>query len=153
MEPGTVVFLSLVGLLGLGLLWFHVIRPMLEAFGILGTGEYSVTNEAPIVSSVYVAPPPLIVADEQTDEQTDVGPSALQAAINAKQIDVIRDLIIDILVSEGADVDTVRQSVKGDGGVIGAKVAAARERLGITPPARKILTRDNGGPVREMAFD
>lgn len=145
MEPGTVVFLGLVALLGFGLLWFHVLRPMLEDFGLLKPGEYSVSRVI-VMSSAAVDP------GEQTDMQTDIGPSALEAAVKAKQIDVIRDLLIDTLVCAGADVDTVRQSVKGDGGVIGAKVAAARQRLGIDPPARKLSVRDNGEPVREIPF-
>lgn len=41
MDPILVIFLGLVALLGIGLLWFRAIRPMLEAFGVLEAGEYS----------------------------------------------------------------------------------------------------------------
>ena len=104
------------------------------------------------VSSVSVLSSSSQVPDMQTDKQTNIGLSAIQAAIQAKQIDVIKGIIIDTLVREGANTDIVRQTIKGDTAALDAKVGEARERLGISPPERKLNVRDNGGPVREIAF-
>lgn len=145
------VSLTICSLLGL---WIYLGTPendgeptRWERFRAWFTNRYAVSN----MSSVYVTPVDNIEADEQTDEQTDLRLSVLEAAVTAKQIDVIRDLLIDTLVCAGADVDTVRQSVKGDGGVIGTKVADARQRLGISLPSRKLTVSDNG-KKREIAF-
>lgn len=151
MEPGLIVVVSLVGLLGFGLFWFHVLRPMLEAFGILGAGEYTVSSVEYEVSKVYVTPVTPVEADEQTDEQTDVGPSALGLAIQKKQLDVIRALLIDTLIGEGADVALVRSLLKGSNDAIGSEVAASRQRFGITLSERTLMVSDNG-QKREIAF-
>lgn len=157
MEPGLVIFLSLVALSGLGLLWFHVLRPMLEAFGVLPVGEYSVSNVFTAIdedhervstekaSNVSVNSIEDDATDEQTDEQTDVGPSALSEAINERRLNIVRALIIDTLVQDGADVALVRSLLKGDNATIGTEVAESRERLGIKGNGRLILVRDSNG--------
>lgn len=103
------------------------------------------------LSSVFITSSDEIEADEQTDAQTDVGASALAAAISAKKIDVIKELMIDTLVADGADVAIVRLVVKGDNATVGAAVAASRERLGISLPERTLKVRDGVGE-REIAF-
>lgn len=107
---------------------------------------------APKASNIYVASNTDEEPGRRTDARTDVGPSALRQAIETKDIDIIREVIIDSLVSEGADVAFIRSILKGSNDAIGAEVAAARERLGISLPERKLLVRDNGEPAREIAF-
>lgn len=113
---------------------------------------FAAVRYADSVSSVSAMSSEDFEADERTDGRTDIGPSALGLAIKNKQVDVIRSVIIDTLIDEGADVALVRSLLKGSNDAIGAEVAASRQRLGITPSERMLIVRDSGKPEREIAF-
>lgn len=147
MEPGTLIFLCLVGFLGFGLLWFHALRPMLEAFGLLGAGEYTVSSVS-IMSNGNISADE--EADEQTNNQTDEG-SAIYDAIAYLQVDRTRIAIIDTLVRAEWSVDMIRKHLKGDTTIVTAEIAEAKRRLGITLSERTLTVSDNG-QKREIAF-
>lgn len=103
----------------------------------------------------YVVPDEVdLEADEQTDGQTDPV-SAQYDAIGRLSVDRTRGAVIDVLVRAGWDVGRIRGVLKGDNGVIGAEVAAARQRLGLDTPTRTITVseRVDGKPqTREVAL-
>lgn len=103
-------------------------------------------------SSVSVEPHPYADADERTDERTDGGSSALEAAIATRQLDVIKRAIIDSLLLSGADVEIVRKVIKGENAALGVEVAEAKQRLGIEEPPRMLKVSDAHGP-RMIPFD
>jgi hypothetical protein len=87
---------------------------------------------------------------DQTDQQTDpVFP--LTDAAKRVQLDRTRTAVVELLVLADWNVGQIRGLLKGDSGAIGAEVAAARERLGLAPPAPATLrVRENGGPPRDI---
>lgn len=115
------------------------------------TSRYIVRTDEAQVSSVPVLSSDEAETKKRTDGRTDVGPSALGIAIKNRRLDVIREVIIDTLIQDGADVELVRKLLKGSNDAIGQEVAASRDRLGITPPERKLMVRDETGE-REIAF-
>lgn len=71
----------------------------------------------------------------QTDEQTDRVSEADQWLARI-ELDKTKTTLIELLVYSGWDVSQVRSVLKGDNGVLGAEVEAARQRLGIEPPPK-----------------
>lgn len=90
---------------------------------------------------------------DKTDGQTDAVSTADQW-MDRLEVDRTRAALIELMVYSGWTVGEVRNVVKGDNGVIGAEVEAARKRLGIAPePPRTLTVRDEHGarviPFRE----
>jgi hypothetical protein len=70
----------------------------------------------------------------RTDGQTDRVSEADQWLAKI-EVDKTKTALIELLVYSGWDVSQIRTVVKGDNGVLGNEVEAARQRLGIEAPA------------------
>lgn len=68
--------------------------------------------------------------DGQTDEQTRPDPW-----IERLQLDRSKQALIELLVYSDWDVSQIRGVIKGDNGVLGQEIEAARQRLGKQPSA------------------
>lgn len=140
------IFAILVTIVIVGWLWFYIVRPILEGFGVVRPVES--VNSSQDVKSRPAAP---IIADEP-DRQTD-RPSVSEDNLEVPrlQLDKTKAAIIEVLVYNGWQAGEIRSIIKGDNGVIGTEVEAARKRLGIDPPERTLKVRD-GNRERVIPF-
>jgi hypothetical protein len=122
-----------------GVLWFHIVRPILEDFGIIRDAEPVNDYQEP---TVVMSPAPVQTA--QTDGQTDYVSEA-DRWLDRLEVDRTKTAVIELMVYSGWTVGDVRAVVKGDNAAIGAEVAAARERLGMSEPPRPLRVRDETG--------
>lgn len=93
MEPGLLIFLSLVGFAGFGVLWFYVLEPALTGLGVLRpaaddteTVNYSATT-APVVMSNDGTPHPDVLPVVPTDGRaSDAGRTEPQPSYTQQQL-------------------------------------------------------------------
>lgn len=139
------LFSVLVTILIAGFIWFYIVRPILEDYGILSPRDvsyYRADNPAEIRvmsrSEVQTA------QTDKTDRQTDAV-SVADEWMDRIEVDRTKTALIELLVYSGWGVGEIRGVVKGDSGAIGAEIEAAKQRLGISPdPPRVLRVRDNG---------
>lgn len=140
------IFAIAVTIVIAGWLWFYIVRPILEDFGLIEPRE-SVNTSQDIMSLA----PPAPMADD-TDRQTDrPSVSADNLEVPRLQLDRTKTTLIEVLVYNGWQVGEIRSTIKGDNGAIGTEVDAARKRLGIDAPERTLRVRD-GRSERVISF-
>lgn len=110
----------------LGWLWFYIVRPILEDFGIIR--EQESVKPYQLVMSNEEAPP---LPDKQTDGADRPSVSEDNLEVPRLQLDRTKATVIELMVYNGWQVGEIRAVIKGDNGAIGAEVEAARKRLGI----------------------
>jgi len=147
----AILFSGGVAFLAIGLLWFYVLRPILEDFGIIVVSDY---EEAPVAQQrVMSTPKSTFVQTDKTDRQTDPVFEG-DPWLERMKVDRTKTAIIELLVYSGWGVGEIRSMLKGDTGALGVEIEAARKRLGIAPePPRMIAVRDNGAPPRNIPMD
>lgn len=134
------LFLAAVSIVIAGWLWFYVVRPILEDFGIIRDAETVNTSQ-----QVVPRAPEARSADD-TDRRTDrPSVSADNLEVPRLRLDRTKAAVIEVLVYNGWATGEIRTVLKGDNGPIGAEVDAARKRLGIEPPDRTLKVRDASG--------
>jgi hypothetical protein len=142
MDPVTLAFVSLVGFLGLGLLWFRVVRPILADLGLFGgeQADETVKHYTLPPARDYVAPHPAPLPKTPTDlgpSAVPVRPSVLSAPIgavvDALTVDRTRAAIVRVLVAQGWSTAEIRDRLVGANDAIGDEVKAARIALGLEP--------------------
>lgn len=130
----AVVFSVAVTVVIAGFLWFYIVRPILEDYGII----------APRAVSYYQVDDPATVRvmsrqEEQTVKQTkQTAQTDADLWMGRVQVDRTKTALIELLVYSGWNVGEIRALLKGDSGVLGQEIDSARKRLGITPPAPHI---------------
>lgn len=140
------IFAIAVTIVIAGWLWFYIVRPILEDFGLIEPRE-SVNTSQDIMSLA----PPAPMADD-TDRQTDrPSVSADNLEVPRLQLHTTKTTLIEVLVYNGWQVGEIRSTIKGDNGAIGTEVDAARKRLGIDAPERTLRVRD-GRSERVISF-
>jgi hypothetical protein len=103
-------------------------------------------------SQVAAPPDPAQTSRQtQTDQQTDYGSEA-DGWLDRLEVDRTKTALIELLVYSGWEVGQIRGVLKGDNGVIGAEIEAARQRLGISLPPRVLHVRDEKGE-REILME
>lgn len=130
------VFAACVVIVTAGVIWFHIVRPILADFGVIGMdeGNASTVKHSQIVMS---PPAPPVPPDKQTDEpdrRADAALSGDPKRCPALQLDRTKAGLIAILVYNEWTVSEIRNLLKGDNTVISQEVADARQRLGLEPP-------------------
>ena len=125
------VFAACVVIVAAGVAWFHIVRPILEDFGVIGVseGNANTVNRSQIVMS---PPVPLTTPDKQpdgpdrqTDKQTDAVSVGDQWLARLK-VDKTRAAWIGLMLYIGYSVGDIRGLLKGDNVTIGAEIQAAR---------------------------
>jgi len=87
---------------------------------------------------------------DQTDRQTDE-PSAADRWMDRLEVDKTKTALIELLVYSGWGVGEIRSILKGDSGVLGTEIDAARKRLGIAATAAYV-TPVAGRPADPRLF-
>lgn len=141
------VFAILVTIVIAGWLWFYIVRPIFEDFGVVRPFEGVKSSDVVMWSA-----PVSVVADEQTDEADRPSVSEDNLEVPRLRLDRTKTTIIDVLVYNGWQTGEIRAALKGDNGVIGTEVEAARKRLGIDMPERTLRVRD-GNRERVIPFN
>lgn len=134
------VFAICVSIVILGWLWFYIVRPILEDFGIIRAPD-DVNNNQPVMSPDE----PAQQQTDQTDNADRPSVSADQLRVPRLQLDRTKTAVIEVLVYNGWGVGEIRAVLKGDNGATGIEVEAARKRLGIELPERTLRVRDEAG--------
>ncbi len=80
----------------------------------------------------------------QTDKQTD-HVSEADVWLDRLEVDRTKTALIELLVYSGWEVGQIRGVLKGDNGVLGTEIEAAKIRLGMTDPPRQLRVRDETG--------
>lgn len=95
----------------------------------------------------YLVTPPVEPpkADEQTDRADRPSVSVDDLHVERLQLDKTKVAVIEVLVYNGWGTGEIRSMLKGDNGVTGTEVEAARKRLGIDPPERTMKVKDEKG--------
>ena len=143
-----------VFVLMIGAVWFFIARPILEDYGVLAPRADSaatVNHSQPLMST----PASFLAQTNQTD-QTDESDDAVSEAdrwLDRLEVDRSRTAIIELMVYSGWNTSQVRAVLKGDSGMVGAEVEAAKIKLGIAPEPRLLKVRDNGANERVIPFD
>jgi hypothetical protein len=81
--------------------------------------------------------------DRTDDRQTMV--SEAEILLNRTELDRTRLAWVTLMVYKGYSVGEIRGLLKGDNGVIGTEIEAARQRLGIVGEPRHLRVRDDQG--------
>jgi hypothetical protein len=118
------LFAIAVSIIIAGVLWFHVVRPILEDFGVI-----RVNSSEPVMSRPLAAALP-----DQPDRPADrLSVSAAIEKLPRLQLDKTREALIDELLTLGWTMTDLRREgiLRGDNTKISAEVEAARQRLGI----------------------
>lgn len=129
---GATLFAIVVSIIIAGWLWFYVVRPILEDYGVIRATED--VNDSYVVTSRPLPPP----APDQTDRQADrLSVSAEIEKPPRLQLDKTREALIEELLTLGWTMTDFRreQIFRGDNNKISAEVEAARKRLGIETEA------------------
>jgi hypothetical protein len=149
-----VTFSVLVLLVGVGFLWFYVVRPILEDYNIIApriVNDYQIEQPQPI--RVMSRENEQTSRQTETDRQTDLV-SVGDEWMDRIEVDRTKTAIIELLVYSGWDVGQIRSVVKGDNGAIGLEVEAAKQRLGMSPdPPRMLRVNDNGSGERLIPME
>lgn len=126
-----------------GFLWFYVVRPILEDYGLIRVDdEVESVNTSQTIMSLQE---PATRQTDQTDDTDRPSVSADDLSAPRLQLDRTKQALIEVMVYNGWNVGEIRAAVKGDNGAIGAEVDAARKKLGIDAPERVIRVRDEKG--------
>jgi len=158
------LFMWLVAFVIVGFLWFWIVRPILEDWGVIGPyvpprydpeTKQIVKDFAP---TMHAAANDMSTPAQRTatdgDGRTDGRPvSAPNPWMERLQVDRTRAAVIELLVYSGWRVEQIRTIVKGENGAIGSEVDAARQRLGVDEPARVILVSKRGGEPTPLPMD
>jgi hypothetical protein len=137
------LFMIAASIVTIGWLWFYVARPILEDFGIIRVDDAAESvNHSQDVMSHPATPAPAQTTDRQADRPS---VSADDLSAPRLQLDRTKQALIEVMVYNGWGAGEIRAVIKGDNGVIGAEVDAARKKLGIEPPDRVIRVRDEKG--------
>lgn len=104
-----------------------------------------VMQPAPLPVLIMSREKPQTAADQQTDRADRPSVSADSLEVPRLQLDKTKTAIIELLVYNGWQAGEIRSVLKGDNGVIGTEVEAARKRLGIDLPERTLKVRDEKG--------
>jgi hypothetical protein len=125
--------------IGLGGFCFGELRRL---FLVEGVSDYvaGTAAQTPVMSP---APQPIMQTD-QTDRQTDQV-SVADQWLDRMELDRTRTTMIELMVYSGWKVGEIRAVLKGDNGVIGTEIEAARQRLGIVDEPRQLRVRDDQG--------
>ena len=152
----TQLFLLCVSIGTVALLWARVIAPMLHAFGVrhwsLDILHAELDNQAPQRDYVQSeAPQPEQTARRtQTDGLSDAPHWLQMDGSDIRQLNIppgSRALLIETLVVAGWSVGQIRAAIKGDNGIIGEEVAAARAKHNIRG---RTITVTESGKLREI---
>ena len=158
------LFAAFVAIVIAGWLWFYVVRPILEDYGVMCASPMphydpetkQLVNRYQDDGDDYVEPAPQTAQTDrrQTDRQTDRQPVSTPSESPSRlQLDRTRTAVIEELLTHGWNVGEIRSVVKGDNGTIGAEIDAARQRLGIDVEPRTIPVKERGGDTRYVALD
>jgi hypothetical protein len=136
------LFSIAVTIIIVGWLWFFVVRPILEDWGVV-RAEATVNHSQEVMSHQD--------DDDYADKADRLADRPSVSADNLEvprlQLDRTRAAVIEELLTHGWTVADLRREgiLRGDNGAIGAEIDAARKRLGIAPPDRTLRVRDSSG--------
>ncbi len=158
------LFMWLVAFVIVGFLWFWIVRPILEDWGVIG--PYVPPRYDPETKQIVKdsAPPtPAAANDMSTPAQrtaadgggrTDGRPvSAPNPWMERLQVDRTRAAVIELMVYSGWRVEQIRTVIKGENAALGAEIDAARQRLGMPEAPRIIAVSERGAPQRPLVLD
>ena len=173
MELGPLLFVSAVGISGLGLFWFRVVRPILEDLGLFDYEPASVQRylveptEVRPATPVHVkhyapqSPAPIVVTssalapvagtDERTatDGRTDEAKNGRYWAADNLQQDITKEAVIMALLAAGWKTTDIRAHLKGANDSISLEVEVARARLSNRQQSSPDPLKVWGGTPRE----
>lgn len=124
-----------------GWLWFYIIRPILEDYGVIGVPK-TVNNSEPVMSRP--APPAQVQTTDRQADRPSVSVDSLE--LPRLRLDRTKQAIIEVMVYNGWQVGEIRAVIKGDNGAIGAEIEAAKKKLGIE-------TAENRTPIAGRPTD
>lgn len=135
------LYLFACAIVGLGALWFYVLRPMLEDFGWLLPRE-SVKEEA---ETTPVSPPHTMSTSLQTDDRQQTADVSAEERIilDSLQVDRTRKSLIVLLLYSGWKPSEIRPLFRGDNNVLSAEIETVRQALD-APPDEPIKVREAG---------
>jgi len=159
------LFMWLVAFVIAGFLWFWIVRPILEDWGVIGPyvpPRYDAETKR-IVSNLPAAEP-AAAHDMSTpaartnadgaDEETDGRVSVADQWLDRFEVDRTKTAAIELMVYSGWTVAQIRAVIKGENAALGAEIDAARQRLGIAPEQpRAIPLRPRTGDERVLVLD
>ena len=159
------LFMWLVAFVIVGFLWFWIVRPILEDWGVIGPyvpPRYDAETKR-IVSNLPAAEP-AAAHDMSTpaartnadgaDEETDGRVSVADQWLDRFEVDRTKTAAIELMVYSGWTVAQIRAVIKGENAALGAEIDAARQRLGIAPEQpRAIPLRPRTGDERVLVLD
>lgn len=149
------LFVLGVGLVAAGLIYFHIVRPILESFGFFLAPAEQLSSVSPAPASSVMSKATQTGQTGQTDEtdETDERVSVPSAPVPRLQLDKTRAAVIELLLTAGWTVADFRREniLRGDNTAISAELDAARARLGLDG-ARVIEVRANGGPPKLVSY-
>ena len=152
----TQLFLLCVSIGTVALLWARVVAPMLHAFGgrhwSLDILHAEPDNQAPQRDYVQPDAPqePQTGRQTQTDGLSDAPHWLQMDGSDIRQLNIppgSRALLIEALVVAGWSVGQIRAAIKGDNGIIGEEVAAARAKHNLKG---RTITVTESGKAREI---
>jgi len=136
---GAILLSILVTVITAGVLWFHIVRPILESYELIAPRE-SVNPFQDVTSRINAQ----TTQTAQTDKQTDYVSEA-DLWLDRLEVDRTKTALIELLVYSGWEVGQIRGVIKGDNGAIGTEIEAAKKRLGMTEPPRQLRVKDDQG--------
>lgn len=141
LEPGVLIFITLVAFVGFGVLWFRVIRPMLEDFGVLayadgeaeaaeGVKPFATTTRVDYVNDGNAgdddaAPVP---AFERAERPRFVPPVQVPNAAHLGELDIARLDTLARLMAAGAVSESTAITAVWDGRAGAARVSKGGAR-------------------------
>lgn len=158
------LFMWLVAFVIAGFLWFWIVRPILEDWGVIGpyvpprydAETKRIVNTLPAAEPAAahdMSTPAARTNADGADEETDGRVSAPNPWMERLQVDRTRAAVIELMVYSGWRVEQIRTVIKGENASIGAEIDAARQRLGIPEAPRIIAVSERGAPQRPLVLD
>lgn len=159
------LFMWLVAFVIVGFLWFWIVRPILEDWGVIGpyvpprydaeTKRIVNTSQVAAPAAVHDMSTPAARTDADENGRTETGRvSAADQWLDRFEVDRTKTTAIELMVYSGWSVAQIRAVVKGENAALGAEIDAARQRLGIEPePPRVIPLRPRNDTERVLVLD
>ena len=159
------LFMWLVAFVIVGFLWFWIVRPILEDWGVIGPyvpPRYDAETKRIVNTLPAAAPaaahdmstPAARTNADGADEETDGRVSVADQWLDRFEVDRTKTAAIELMVYSGWTVAQIRAVIKGENAALGAEIDAARQRLGIAPEQpRAIPLRPRHADERALVLD
>lgn len=159
------LFMWLVAFVIAGFLWFWIVRPILEDWGVIGpyvpprydAETKRIVNTLPAAEPAAahdMSTPAARTNADGADEETDGRVSVADQWLDRFEVDRTKTAAIELMVYSGWTVAQIRAVIKGENAALGAEIDAARQRLGIAPEQpRAIPLRPRTGDERVLVLD